>query len=151
MTNKDIFNFLRKLKKNNNREWFAKNKPTFVEAKTAFEGVVEKLITEVSKFEPTLKTLTPKETVFRIYRDVRFSKDKTPYKAHFGVFLAPGGRKSIYSGYYIHVEDNNSFMGGGVWCPQPDTLKAIRTDIYNFTDDFKKIINNPTFKEYYGE
>src|SRR6478735_2156532 len=97
------FSFLNKLKKNNNKVWFDKNKDEFIELKNEFEGFVNDLIAKLEKFDPALSNLEAKNCTFRIYKDVRFSKDKTPYKTHFGAYIAKGGRKSPLAGYYIHI------------------------------------------------
>ena len=147
-----ITTFLRELNENNNREWFADNKPLYIEAKSAFEDVVINLISIVSETEPNIDVLSPKECIFRIFRDVRFSKDKTPYKNHFDAFIAKkGGRKSIYAGYFLRIAPENSLFGGGIYAPIPEILKALRQEIYNFPDELKAIINNPDFKMVYDK
>ena len=152
---KEILNFLKELKQNNNREWFNENKPKYEEAKKQFEGFVDILIMKIKEFDDTIDVHAAKECTFRIYRDVRFSKNKEPYKPNFGAYIAKGGRKSEYAGYYIHIESEASFAGGGVYCPQPKILKVVRDDIYNDSEKIKEIINDKTFKkvfpEMYGE
>ena len=146
-----IFTFLQKLSLNNNREWFADNKPLYLEAKEAFDEVTANMISYISDTDKEIAGLTPGECVFRIYRDIRFSKDKTPYKTHFDAFIAKqGGRKSHHAGYYMHVMPGKSLLGGGVYAPIPEILKHIRHEIYNFPDEFRSIINNPEFKMLYG-
>jgi uncharacterized protein (TIGR02453 family) len=146
-----ILAFLNELKINNNREWFNANKSWYKESKIDFEKWVFKLIDIVSGFDKDLRMLTPKDCVFRIYRDVRFSKNKEPYKTHFGVSLNKGGRNSKFAGYYFQVEPGNSFVGGGKWQPPPDILKAIRYEIYNNVDEFKSIIRDKSFKLQFGD
>lgn len=148
---KKALGFLSKLKKNNNKEWFDKNKPQYLEIKAEFEELIGKLIKELSKTDPAIKALEPKNCVFRIYKDVRFSKDKTPYKTHIGAYLAAGGRKSEYAGYYIHIEPGKSFLAGGIWMPQPDILKAVRQEIDYGIKDFLKIIRAAAFKKYFED
>ena len=148
--NKSI-SFLRELTANNHKEWFDANRDFFLEAKGEFERLVDRLIVEVRLFDPSIGAITAKDCMFRIYRDVRFSRDKTPYKNHFGAYIAQGGRKSILGGYYFHLEpvgensQNRSIWAGGIFCPEPATLKAIRTDIYECIDEYKSIINNKEF------
>src|SRR5687767_5715875 len=102
--------FLKKLKSNNNRDWFEAHRPQFIEAKAEFEALCEKVIAEVRKFDKKIEADTrAADCMFRIYRDVRFSRDKTPYKAHLSASFNPGGRKSPIAGYYVHVEPGNSF------------------------------------------
>ena len=98
--------------------------------------------------DPSLKA---KDTIFRIYRDVRFSKNKEPYKSNFGASISKGGRKSPYAGYYMHLEPGNSFLGGGIYKPPSNILKSIRLAIYNNPKEFSKIINNKKFKDIFGE
>jgi len=148
--NKSI-SFLRELIKNNHKEWFDDNRDYFREAREEFEQFIDKLIVEVRMFDPSIGSITAKDCIFRIYRDVRFSHDKTPYKNHFGAYIANGGRKSRLGGYYFHVEPmgagylNRSLWAGGVYCPEATTLKAIRTDIYECIDEYKSIINDKEF------
>ncbi len=150
-----ILNFLTAVKVNNNREWFQDNKPVFEEAKSSFEEFVNILILKIKEFDNTIDVSSAKECTYRIYRDVRFSKNKEPYKPNFGAYIAKGGRKSEFAGYYIHIESGASFAGGGIYCPQPEVLKSVRDDIYNDSGNIKKIINEPIFKtvfpEMYGE
>lgn len=142
-------NFLKKIKKNNNREWFEKNKPLYLEVKQAHEEVVQQVINNIAKFDPKIAGLEAAKTTFRIYKDVRFSKDKTPYKSNMGASINPGGKKSDIPGYYLHVEPGNSFLAGGCFMPMPDKLAAIRQEIdYNYAD-FKKILANKEFKKYF--
>ncbi len=144
------YNFLRLLKANNNRDWFNANKNLYLEAKAEFEQFVRGLIEKISEFEPVLADLEPSQTVFRIYRDTRFSKDKRPYKEFFGSFIAYGGRKSQFAGYYIHIEPDNSFVGAGVYCPKSEVLKPIRQRIFHEPERFLEILNSPEFKKVYG-
>ena len=101
--------------------------------------------------DPDVDVFHAKECVYRIFRDVRFSKDKSPYKTHFGAFIAPGGRKSPYAGYYFQVDPEESFLGGGAYMPQSPYLKAIRKEIFEHPSEYKKIINSKKFKEYFNE
>ncbi len=142
-------NFLNKIKKNNNRDWFEKNKPVYLEVKQAHEQVVQQVINNIAKFDPKIAGLEAAKTTFRIYKDVRFSKDKTPYKSNMGASINPGGKKSDIPGYYLHVEPGNSFLAGGCWMPMPDKLAAMRQEIdYNYAD-FKKILAHKEFKKYF--
>jgi uncharacterized protein (TIGR02453 family) len=142
---KDTFQFLKDIKKNNDREWFAKNKAKFVAANENFIQFVQKLISDVSKFDKSLAGKDAKDSVFRIYRDTRFANDKTPYKTNFGAVLH--GRKTgcNQAGYYLQIEPGGSFIVGGVHQTDPEFLKAIREDISDHSKEFMKIINNKTF------
>lgn len=145
-----ILSFLSDLKENNNREWFAENKHRYDETRADFEEISQLLINEVARFDEDIKHISVKDCVFRIYRDTRFSQDKTPYKTHYGVFIAAGGgRKSVRGGYYLHFEPRKSFVAVGVWCPPPDVLKALRQSIYDNIDELKKITNEVGFKSYF--
>jgi len=126
-------NFLKKLKINNNREWFDSNKTEYLASKEIFEEFVSELIKGINKFDKKVSLdLKPKDCTFRIYKDVRFSKDKTPYKNNMSASINPGGKKSNIPGYYFHLEPDACFLAGGVYMPMPDVLKAIRQEIdYN--------------------
>ena len=125
--------FLKKLKINNNREWFDSNKTEYLASKEIFEEFVSELIKGINKFDKKVSLdLKPKDCTFRIYKDVRFSKDKTPYKNNMSASINPGGKKSTIPGYYFHLEHDGCFLAGGVNMPMPDVLKAIRQEIdYN--------------------
>jgi uncharacterized protein (TIGR02453 family) len=146
--------FLTELKENNNKDWFTANKPRYEVAKKEFEQFVDALIQKIAFFDPAIAHFTAKDCVFRIYRDVRFSADKSPYKTHFGAHITSAPRKSeIHSraGYYLHIEPGGSFLAGGAYLPESQWLKAIRQEIsYNF-EEFKGILNNKDFKKYFGE
>ena len=143
--------FLRELIANNHKGWFDANRDFYKKAKNEFDLFIDRLIVEIRLFDPSIGSITAKDCVYRIYRDVRFSNDKTPYKNHFGAYIAPGGRKSPLGGYYFHVEPanagylNQSMWAGGIYCPDAVTLKAIRTDIYECCDEYKSIIQNKDF------
>ena len=147
---KKSYQFLHQLRQNNNREWFQKNKPLYVEAKDEFELFINNLISEIQHIDSEVDVFDAKECMFRIFRDVRFSKNKEPYKLNFGAFIAKGGRKSPFAGYYIHFQPGDSFIGGGVYMPQPRFLLSIRTKIYEHPEEYKKIINDTEFKKYFN-
>lgn len=150
MIQKSTFEFLSKLKKNNNKEWFDRNRPEYEIAKTNHKEFIQELIHSIGKFDPAVKTLEPKNCIFRINRDIRFSNDKTPYKINMGASIAPGGKKSITAGYYLHLQPGGSFVAGGMWQPPAPELNAIRQEIDYNTPEFKKIINNKEFKKHFG-
>lgn len=137
--------FLNTLEKNNNREWFNENKNHYLEAKEDIELFVESLIQEIAPFDEEILKIDPKKAVFRIYRDVRFSKNKIPYKTHFGASLGMGKGTKI-SGYYLHIEPGKSFLAGGVYNPEPAVLKQIRNEIRASGDDLLKIIEHKDFR-----
>ncbi len=142
--------FLKDLKKNNNKPWFDINRKRYEDAKTDFAGFIQQVIDKHSKNDPTIKTLTAKDCLFRINRDIRFAKDKSPYKSNFGASMNKGGKKAFGSaGYYFHLEPGGSFTGGGLYGPTPEELKKTRQEIdYNFPD-FKKLITAKKFRSVY--
>ncbi len=147
-----ILKFLKAIAKNNNREWFEKNKDTYLDSKQLFEDFIESLLKELSKFDKGLIGLNPKKLPFRIYRDVRFSKDKRPYKVNMGAGFSPGGRMIQEPGYYIHIEPGNkSFIAGGFYQPDAIHVAKIRQEIdYNFKA-IDKVLKDKKFKSYYKE
>lgn len=144
--------FLRSLKSNNNKEWFDSNKNKYMEAKEEFEAFIQKLIVGLSKFDKRIHPdMKAKDCLFRIYKDVRFSKDKTPYKTHFGAYITPGGKKSEIAGYYFHLDPADVFIAGGNWQPMPDHLQAIRQEIDYNGDKLVKILKSKSFRTYFNE
>lgn len=141
--------FLGKLKKHNDRDWFKANKTEYDAAREEFEGAVEDLIARIAGFDPDVIGTAPKDCVFRIYRDVRFSKDKSPYKTAFGAYIAPGGRKSMLPGYYFHAEPKASFVAGGMYRPPTTELLAVRTAIAEDPKALPKIEKTATFRKYF--
>lgn len=150
---KSTFDFLKELRNNNNRDWFKSNKPRYEAAKDNVEEFIDKLIVRISKFDPSIAHHTGKSTMFRIYRDVRFSKDKSPYKLHFGAHLTAAAKKSeIHSraGYYVHIGPGETMLAGGAYMPDSPWLKAIRAQIADDPKAFKKIVNSKAFKDTFG-
>jgi uncharacterized protein (TIGR02453 family) len=144
--------FLKDLKKNNHKPWFDAHRPQYEAAKENFATFVQTIIDKHTQKDPTLKEQTAKGSMFRINRDVRFSKDKSPYKSNFGASINRGGKKSIYAGYYFHLEPGGeSFVGGGLWMPEPGEVKKIRQEIDYCFDEFKGIVTNRKFKTAYGQ
>lgn len=146
-----VLQFLQELSENNNREWFNDNRKRYHENRDKIIFLTDVLINEIKKFDPKIAGTNPKDCMFRIFRDVRFSKNKEPYKTNFGSFIAKGGRKSIYPGYYLHIEPNQSFAGGGIYMPQAAPLKAIRNYMTEHAPDFREIINETRFKNTFPE
>jgi uncharacterized protein (TIGR02453 family) len=143
--------FLSQLKKNNNKPWFDAHRAQYEAARIDFTNFIQLVIDAVQKSDTTITGLTAKDCQFRINRDVRFSKDKRPYKENFGAFICRGGKKSIYAGYYFHLAPGNSFIGGGLWQPEPANLKKVRQEIdYNW-EEFRSILKNKNFKKIYGD
>jgi len=142
-----ILNFLYELQANNNREWFQANKDRFDVLKKDFTETVQQLINRIGLFDPEVAGIEAKDCVYRIYRDVRFSPNKLPYKNHFAAYIAQGGRKSERAGYYLHIEPGNSLLSGGLWQPQPKLLKMLRRDLYDQIEEFQAILDKPSFKK----
>lgn len=146
------FAFLTELAKNNNREWFQENKERHDVARANVLEFVGELIQGISKIDKTVSPdLDPKTCVMRIYRDVRFSLDKTPYKTNFGVGLSEQGKNFKGPGYYLHIHPEECFVAGGCWMPEAEMLKSIRQEIDYSGSDFRDLISSPAFKEYFGE
>ena len=144
---KEIINYLRQLQANNNREWFNAHKDEFLKHQERFHQLVEEVIREISAFDPDMASLTAKDCTYHIYRDVRFSSDKSPYKCHFGAFIAKGGKKSGYSGYYFHISTGGGeaypychMLAAGDYCCDPEVLKILREDIVNGDGDFEQVV-----------
>ncbi len=151
MLQKQTIDFLKKLEKNNSKEWFDKNRNEYETAKADFEKLVEAVHKKLVKLEPAMDGQKAKDSIFRIFRDVRFSKDKTPYKTHFSAYFSRAGRKAPDAGYYLHIQPGKSFMAGGIWMPEGALLKAIRQEIdYNY-DEFKKILEKAAFKKHFKQ
>jgi len=143
--------FLSKLKKNNNKPWFDAHRAQYEAAKIDFSNFIRLLIDALQKTDTTITGTTSKECMFRINRDIRFSKDKRPYKTNLGASIKRGGRKSVFAGYYFHCEPGNSFIGGGLWMPEAPALKSLRQEIdYNW-DEFQGILRDKNFKRTYSD
>ncbi|WP_266204742.1 DUF2461 domain-containing protein [Pontibacter kalidii] len=148
---KNTLGFLAELSANNTREWFTENKPRYEKARQNYIGFLQELLQEMQHFEPAARGQQGKDLVFRIYRDVRFSKDKRPYKDHFGAYVAEGGRKSILPGYYLHLAGGNkSFLAGGLWYPPAPELKAVRQEIDYNLEEFKALVESEEFRKKFG-
>lgn len=143
--------FLKKLSKNNNKPWFDANRKAYDEARGDFEIFLQNVIDGFAKSDPSIASLKAKECMFRINRDIRFSKEKTPYKKNFAASINRGGKKSIYAGYYFHLEPGNSFVGGGIWMPMPGETQKIRQEIDYSLEEFKKIVGSKKFVSVYKD
>ena len=142
--------FLKDLTKNNNRDWFNEHKAQYQDAKDNVQYLVENLIEVIASFDEKIAKIDAKKSLFRIYRDTRFSKLKIPYKTNFGAAIGMGKGKEV-SGYYLHIEPGKSFIAGGVYMPEASILKQIRQEISTNSEEFLKIINAKSFKKYFGE
>jgi len=136
----EIISYLSDLKNNNNRDWFHAHKAAYTSAREKFLKEVQTIISHLQLADPGLSDLDARDTVFRIFRDVRFSNDKTPYKTHFSAYMAKGGRKSRNAGYYLHLSDDEFFIAAGVHTPASEDLKVIRQEILFQAEAFKTIL-----------
>lgn len=149
MLHKDTLEFLKELKNNNNREWFADHKDWYERAKTDFEKLVQLVIDTFPNIDPEMGMLDAKKCIFRIYRDIRFSPDKTPYKTHFGAgFRVQGLQKS--SGYYLHIDPDESFVSCGHYMLDATQLKKVRKGISADYEYFKSLLDEPHFRKEIG-
>ena len=149
MINESTIGFLKKLAKNNNKLWFDAHRNEYLVAKENFEDLVAKIIGGLALIDNDIKDLEVKHCTFRLNRDIRFSNDKTPYKTNFGASFNRGGKKSVFAGYYFHLEPGKSFAGGGIWMPMAPELKKIRQEIDYGFKEFQEIIGNKNFKLHY--
>ena len=144
-----IFGFLKELANHNNREWFNAHREYYETARQEFENLLAVLIARISVFDESVRNIQPKDCTYRIYRDTRFTEDKTPYKIHFGGYINPHGKKSDHCGYYIHLQPDNSLLAGGSYCPPPPVLRALRQAVYDNIDEFRSIVEDPAFRQYF--
>lgn len=151
MLKSSTIKFLKDLRNHNNKPWFDQHRQDYENAKADFSSFVQLVIDRHGKKDPGIAHLKAKDCMFRINRDVRFSKDKSPYKTNMGAYFNPEGKKSNLSGYYFHFEPGQSFVGGGLWMPMPVDLAKIRQEIDYNLDTFKKIIGARKFKNVYGD
>jgi uncharacterized protein (TIGR02453 family) len=150
MLTKESLQFLDDLKKNNNRDWFQDNKKRYEIFKKDYHQLVSDFLDVMKPLDPSLELLEVKNCTFRINRDIRFSKDKSPYKAHLGIWLSSGAKGLNRSGYYIHIEKGASFIAGGFYSPEAEDLKKVRKEIAFFHDDLEAIVADKNFKKEFG-
>lgn len=144
---REILDFLSELNKNNNREWFSENKKRYIKIQEKVDEMTERLISGISSFDPSVRGNSAKSSTFRIYRDIRFSPDKRPYKTHIGIYIVRGGKKSGYAGYYTHIEpqedgSSSSFLASGLFMPEKKILKSVREDILYDGEKYLEAIAN---------
>lgn len=156
MHTRDLIRFLGELAENNNRAWFVMNKPRYDILRAEFLELVTKLIADISKFDPAVVHCNPKKALFRINRDMRFSRDKSPYKTTFSAAITASGLKKPSSGggpaYYFHIDaDSTLLVAGGEYMPPPDRLRAIRQHVIADAAGFSKVLKNKKLKETYGD
>lgn len=151
MITKEALQFLNDLISNNNTEWMHANKKRYENYKKDYHNFIGSILTEMKKLDKSLEPLEVKNCTFRINRDIRFSKDKSPYKTNMGVWMSQDRTQKNAPGYYIHYEPGNCFVAGGVWCPEANELKKIRKEIEFFYDDLEEIVSNKNFKKEFGQ
>lgn len=151
MITKEALLFLDDLIANNNTDWMHDNKKRYEDYKKAYHNFIASVLAEMKPLDSKLEPLEVKNCTFRINRDIRFSKDKSPYKTNMGVWLSQNKNRKNAPGYYIHYEKGNCFIAGGVWCPEPSELKLIRKEIEFFHDDLEKIVSDKTFKKEFNQ
>ena len=147
MLTKETLQFLEDLKNNNNRDWFLENKKRYEIFKKDYHQLVSDFLDAMKPLDATLEMLEVKNCTFRINRDIRFSKDKSPYKDHLGIWMSSGNKIHNRSGYYVHIAKDGCFIGGGLWAPEPADLKKIRNEIAYFYDDLEEILQDKKFKK----
>ena len=149
MLSPSTLRFLKDLKKHNNKAWFDLNRKAYEAVKADFAALVDALIAEIARFDPSVGDLTAKACMFRINRDIRFSKDKSPYKTNMGASINPGGKKSASPGYYFHCEPGGGFAAGGLYMPLPPDLARVRQEIDYCWEEWKRIVQDKTFRKYF--
>ena len=150
MLTKESLQFLDDLKKNNNRDWFLDNKKRYEVFKKDYHQLVSDLLDAMKPLDPALELLEVKNCTFRINRDIRFSKDKSPYKAHLGIWMSSAVKGLNRAGYYVHIEKGASFIAGGFYSPEAEDLKKIRKEIAFFHEDLEAILADKKFKKEFG-
>ena len=150
MLSKESLQFIDDLTANNNRDWFLDNKKRYEKFKTDYQNLVAEFLAEMKPLDPSLELLEVKNCTFRINRDIRFSKDKTPYKNHLGIWMSSGAKGANRAGYYIHIGKNESFIAGGFYSPEAPDLKKVRKEIAFFYDDLEEIVNETSFKKIFN-
>jgi uncharacterized protein (TIGR02453 family) len=147
----EVLDFLRNLQANNNKEWFNQHRKDYERARDLFEKWTMELGVELEKMDPTFQFEKARRYTFRIHRDLRFSKDKTPYSTHMGAFLSAGSKKELKAGYYFHLQNGGSFFGGGIYMPPKEILDKVRREIYFSPTQFEEIINKTEFRSFFPE
>lgn len=156
---KDILAFLTALSQHNDRDWFHANKAWYDRCYARFVQLTADYLALLGDIDPALQGVEPKDCIWRIYRDVRFSANKNPYKEWFGTFPAAGapgqphsaGKHSMRGGYYLHLQPGHCLFAGGIWCPNPDLLKALRQEVVANYDEIDAIMASPSWQRYFGD
>ena len=151
MDSKRILAFLREVQQNNNRAWFASHRDEYLACKEDFEKDVATIIARISEFDPSISHITPKDATYRFYRDTRFSPDKSPYKNHFGAYIAAHGKKALHGGYYVHLEPNHCLLACGTYWLPTNILTSCRNEIMGNIEEWRKRVENKDFVKTFGK
>jgi len=143
--------FLRRIAANNNRPWFQEHKAEYEAARKNFEEGVARALVRITSFDDTIDHITVKDAVFRFYRDVRFSPDKSPYKRHFGAYVSAHGKKSLHGGYYLHLEPARCLLAAGSYYLPTNILTSCRNEIMGNIDEWLRCVENPAFRSLFGD
>ena len=147
-----IFDFLSGLRENNHKEWMDAHKEEYLQAKEQFTLLIAEVLEGLIQFDPSLEGVQPKNCIFRLHRDVRFSADKTPYKTWFSAVIANGGKKTLEAIYYLHLQPGNeSMLAAGLHQPPGEQLKKVRQEIDYNAAELKEIISEKEFRQYFGD
>jgi uncharacterized protein (TIGR02453 family) len=141
--------FLRSLHRNNNKAWMDEHRAAYEAARKDFMNLTEELVRGIGRFDQNIADLKPSSCIFRQNRDIRFSKDKSPYKTAMGAYLNKGGKKNPTAGYYFHLEPGNSFLAGGLWMPEPSILAKVRQEIDYNADEWSRIVNDKNSRKHF--
>ncbi len=144
-----ILDFLKRLAANNNRAWFQEHKAEYQHIQKDFDELLSTVIARIAIFDESVAHIQPCDCTYRIYRDIRFSTDKSPYKTHIGGYINAKGKKSNHCGYYLHLEPDNCMLAGGSWCMPPEMLRAVRQSICDNIDEYRSIVEDPAFCKYF--
>jgi len=151
MNTQQLFDFLSQLQENNNKDWMDRNRDTYKEVRATLLCLTETLLLKMKTVDPSLGLLKPTDCIFRINRDIRFSKIKIPYKTSMGIYIAKGGKNMPYAGYYLHLEPHNkSFIAGGLYEPESSILKSVRQEIDYNGKELEAIISQKPFQTLFG-
>jgi uncharacterized protein (TIGR02453 family) len=141
-----VYAFLTNIAIHNDRTWFVEHRDEYDRARMIFEDMAQQLINRLSVIDTSLAHLTVRDCTYRFYRDTRFSEDKSPYKQHFGTYIAAHGKKAFHGGYYLHIQPGECMIAGGAYCLPSNILKAVRQSIVDETEEFRGIVEDPEFK-----
>ena len=146
---KQLFDFLTRLAENNDRTWFAANRAEYDSLRADWLTKIQRIINALAVNDPALRGVQASDCAYRIYRDTRFSHDKTPYKTYFSALISPTGRHCDRACYYVHIGADECAVYGGVWCPETPILKKLRRAIIDNIEEFREITEAPEVEDLY--